>query len=280
MNRKAKLMGCLMTLAVSGVFFVALQPNSRSDDKAPDTLKQRVSDFYTALHANDAEKAAQYVIEKARDNFRSKSHGKFLDFEITRLELEQDSQSAIVELSFKVMIPTIFRQIYIPDRTRWKLVSGEWFYDPDDIPPQLGDKMKEYYYDKQAAGNAKSTPKPVPFERDLVDIGFVDKGKLLSLHFPFSNQSSQEIKIEEVYFRGVSFLKDTTTKRLFKPGEKGEISVELDTTELSGPLDHSFFVEFQPIKEMVSLRIKGKVAVKQKTDAPKPANKSFTPSPK
>jgi uncharacterized protein DUF1573 len=107
----------------------------------------------------------------------------------------------------------------------------------------------------------------------------VEKGKTLNLRFPFTNQSSQEIKIEELYFRGVAFLKNTTTKTEFKPGEKGEISVDLDTSELSGVLDHSFFVEFQPIKEMVSLRIQGKVSVKQKTDVPKAPAKSFAPKP-
>jgi len=265
-------------------FFFATPPSNANETKIPDKLKQRVTDFYTAMRANQTDKAAQYVIEKSRDSFKVQSHGKFLAFEITHVEMEQGDKSAVVELSFKVLIPTIVRQVYIPDRTRWKLVSDEWFYDPDDMPPQMGDKMKEYYYDKQPAGNAKSAAKTkesaVAFDTDLINIGLVEKGKVLNLRFPFVNKSAQEIKIEEFYFRGVPFLKNTTTKTVFKPAEKGEITVELDTSELSGPLDHSFFVEFQPIKEMVSLRIKGKVSVKQKSDAPKPTVKSFAPTSK
>jgi hypothetical protein len=288
MDTKMKLSGLLITpVMVSVFFFFGFQLRSQSEDKVSDKLKQRVTEFYTAVQANQIEKAAPYVTEKARDSFKTQSHGKFTGFEITHVEMEQDGQSAIVELSFKVLIPTIIRQVYMPDRARWKLVSGEWFYDPENVPPQLGDKFKEYYYDKHPAGNAQSseakngtpTVSSVSFERDLIDIGLVDKGKVVNLRFPFTNQSSQEIRIEEFHFRGVSFLKSTTTKTAFKPGEKGEISVDLDTTELSGVLDNSFFVEFQPIKEMVSLRVKGKVSVKQKADAPKPA-KSFTPSSK
>ncbi len=289
MDTKWKLRGLLIIPVVSVIFFFAATRRSNANEnKIPDKLKQRVTDFYTAVQANQTDKAVQYVIEKARDSFKSQPHGKFLAFEIVHIEMEQGDQSAVVELSFKVLIPTVFRQVYIPDRTRWKLVSDEWFYDPDDIPPQMGEKMKEYYYDKQPAGNVKSAAKAkepvkssaVAFDTDLINIGLVEKGKVLNLRFPFVNKSAQEIKIEEFYFRGVPFLKNTTTKTVFKPAEKGEITVELDTSELSGPLDHSFFVEFQPIKEMVSLRIKGKVSVKQKADAPKPTVKSFAPTSK
>jgi len=286
MVRKLKLAGFPRT-SVTGILFLffVFQLGGRSEEKASDRLNQRVTEFYTAVRTNQIDKAAQYVIERARDGFRSQSHGRFFAFEITHVEMEQGGQSAIVELSFKVLIPTIIRQVFIPDRTRWKLVSGDWFYDPEDSPPQMGDKMKEYYYDKQSSEDAKSSKAKspvrtsVPFERNLINIGLVEKGKTLNLRFPFTNQSSQAIKIEELYFRGAGFLKNTTTRTQFKPGEKGEISVDLDTSELSGPLDHSFFVEFQPIKEMVSLRIKGKVSVKETIEAPKAPVKSFAPKP-
>src|SRR2546426_2346737 len=201
MDREMKSTGLVM-IPLIGIIFFAFQLTGRSEDKASDKLSQRVTEFYTAVRANHIEKAAQYVIEKASDNFRSGSHGKFVGFEITHVEMEQGAQSAIVELSFKVLIPTIFRQVYIPDRSRWKLVSGEWFYDPEDVPPQMGDKMKEYYYDKRPAENVK-TPKAkgsattvysVLLERDLINVGLVERGKILSLRFPFTNQSSQEIR--------------------------------------------------------------------------------------
>jgi uncharacterized protein DUF1573 len=284
MNRQVKFTRLPPAFSVAVILFVC-QLTGRSEVKGSEKLTERVTEFYTAVRANQIDKAAQYVMEKTRDNFKVQSHGKFLGFEITHIEMEQGGQSAIVELSFKVLIPTIFRQIYIPDRTRWKLVSGEWFYDPEDVPPQLGEKLKEYYFDKHPAPKVKSsnakdpaTASKVLFERDLINVGLVEKGKVLNLRFPFTNQSAQEIKIEEFYFRA-PFLKSTTTKTVFKPGEKGEISVDLDTSELIRDFDHSFFVEFQPIKEMASLRIKGKVSAKQKGDAPKPPATSFSRKP-
>jgi len=285
MKRKLRSNRLLRTVLAGPVFlFFALQLTGQSEDKVTDKLSQRSTEFYTAIRANQIDKAAQYVIEKARDSFKTQSHGKFSGFEITHIEMEAGGQSAIVQLSFKVLVPTIIRQVYMPDRTRWKLVSGEWFYDPEDVPPQLGDKFKEYYYDKHPAGNEASSKSnkaaSVSFEREVIDIGLVSRGKILNLRFPFTNQTSQEIKIEEFHFRGVAFLKSTTIKTIFKPGEKGEISVDLNTAELSGPLDHSFFVEFQPIKEMVSLRIKGQVSVKPLVEVPKPSTKGFTTSPK
>src|SRR5262249_42644615 len=183
MYRKLKFAGPL-TMPATGMFllFFAFQLGSRSEEKKSDKLNQRVTEFYTAVRANQVDKATQYVIEKARDNFKSQSHGKFGAFEITHVEMEQGGESAIVELSFKVLIPTIIRQVFIPDRTRWKLVSGDWFYDPEDAPPQMGDKMKEYYYDKQPAGNVKSAANAkapvkassVAFDTDLINIGMVE----------------------------------------------------------------------------------------------------------
>jgi hypothetical protein len=43
---------------------------------------------------------------------------------------------------------------------------------------------------------------------------------------------------------------------LVNPHEKGEVIVELDTSQLKGRIDHSFVVEFLPIKELIQLYFK------------------------
>ena len=55
------------------------------------------------------------------------------------------------------------------------------------------------------------------------------------------------------------FIKDTTQKRLVKPGESGEIQVDLDTSKLYRDVRQDIFVQFEPIKELIKLTIMGKV---------------------
>ncbi len=264
MSRNTKSLTSIGFLIV-GLF--AFRSRVECDEVMIGRLKERVTQFFTALQASQLDKAEQYVVEKARSDFKSQQHGRMLAFGIVGVKMEDSAQSAIVEMSYKVLIPTIVRQVNIPDMIRWKLISGEWFYDPEDPPPSLANKFQEYYYQKvppSPPGKGKSTKGPkaskflVQFEQDSIDIGTVEKGKTVNLRFAFTNQSSQEVKIEEFYFRA-PFLKSTTGKRVFKAGEKGEINVELDTSDLLRSFEHGFFVEFQPVKELIPLKIKGKV---------------------
>jgi hypothetical protein len=173
-----------------------------------------------------------------------------------------------------MMMPTLAQVFDVPDTSRWKFVSGEWYLDPSHPPETYANKQKEYYYDKLIARNKKGSTAPpaeVKFDKDLVNVGSQAKGKTLQIKFPFTNLSKEPIRLEKVYIPTL-FLKDVTTKTEFKPGEKGEVAIELDTTTLFRGFDQTFFVEFQPIKEMVRLRIKGAVFDAKDIEAAK-ANK-------
>ena len=54
-------------------------------------------------------------------------------------------------------------------------------------------------------------------------------------------------------------ITDRTEKRRVPAGSAGEIVVDLDTSKHYGTFVHDFFVQFEPVKEMVKLRITGKV---------------------
>jgi hypothetical protein len=247
---------------VAGSF--ALDLSASDNEMELQKLRGRVTQFLMAVQMKQTDKAVEFLVEKARKNYSAQHQAKLLGFKILNIRKEEGGQSAIVEVTFTVLVPTIVRPADVPDLSRWKLVSGEWYMDPEDPPPSLGSKFQEYYFDKvKKDGASKGAGFHVHFDRDEIDIGLVPRGKTLSLVFPFTNQSSEEIKIEEFYFRA-PFLKSTTQKMVFKPGEKGEVDVELDTTPLLRGFDHTFYVEFQPIKELIPLRIKGKVSVKTK----------------
>jgi len=245
---------------------------SQADDVQK--LRERITQFYTAIQMNQWDKAAEYIVENARSTFKSQPHGSIQGFNITEIKLEENKQTATVIVATKIMMPTIFRPLDIPTYTRWKLQAGDWFNDINDPPQTPEDKFREYYYNKMEARlkrppNAPPLPVEVKFDRELIDFGLATKGTTLTLRFPFTNLSSKEIKIEKVYLQD-QFMKDSTKKVSFKPGEKGEVVVDLDTSRLYRDVDQTIFVEFQPIQEIISLRTYGKVFTAKDLERHKP----------
>jgi hypothetical protein len=226
------------------------------------------------VQMGQTEKAAQFVMEDSRKSFSSGGQAKVLGFSINSIVLEEDQKSALVGITLKMMMPAMAQVFDVPDTSRWRLDSGEWYLDPSHPPQTYANKQKEYYYDKLIARNkkgSKAPPAEVKFDKELIDVGAQAKGKTLQIKFPFTNLSKQPIRLEKVYIPTL-FLKDITHQTEFKPGEKGEVAIELDTTTLFRGFDQTFFVEFQPIKEMVRLRIRGAVFDAKDIEAAK-ANK-------
>jgi hypothetical protein len=251
---KSKRLRTLSSLVLILSAVTALAGDSASDEK----LKQRVSQFYSALQADRGAQAEPLVREAARPGFRIAPRGKVVAFRIASIKPEPEKNSAVVEVAIKTVAPFIGKSMEVPILSRWKLENGEWYFDPDDPPKTMGDKFQECYYQRQE----KQIPFEVKLDNDLVDFGVVTQGKVLNLRFPFTNQSSKEIRIEKAYVQN-PFMKDVSAQAAIKPGKKGEISIDLDTSALHQDYDTSVFVEFQPINECAKVRMKGRIFTAQ-----------------
>jgi uncharacterized protein DUF1573 len=218
-------------------------------------LRQRVTEFYKALQANQAAKAETFVRDEAKPGFRllPRSSG-VVGFRIAKVTPEPERNSAIVEIALKSIAPFVAQSVEVPVLARWKKEKDEWYYDPEDPPKTLGDKFQDCYYERQE----KNVPSEVKFEREVIDFGIATQGKTLNLRFPFVNKSSKEITIEKVYVVG-PYMTDASAKVSVKPGQKGEIVIDLDTSPLHLDFDTTVFVEFQPINQCARLRMKGRV---------------------
>jgi len=217
-------------------------------------LRQRVTEFYKALQANQSAKAEMFVRDEAKPGFRLVPRNSVVGFRISKITPEPERNSAVVEIALKSIAPFVAQSVEIPVLARWKKEKEEWYYDPEDPPKTLGDKFQDCYYGRQE----KNIPSELKFERELIDFGIATQGKTLNLKFPFINKSSKEITSEKVYVVD-SYMKDASTKGSIKPGQKGEIVIDLDTSPLHQDFDTTVFVEFQPINECVRLRMKGRV---------------------
>lgn len=219
-----------------------------------ENLRERVNKFYGELKRNRWDKAAAYVIESGKPTFESQDRGKIYDYIVDSIKISPGEKSADVVISCKV-IASFVGFLFIPRETRWKFEAGDWFYDPDDFPQPLYTRFAE----SQKAIAAKGKPE-VRFDRESIDFGVAAKGKTVALRFPFSNQSGKEVKVEQIYLPKIeNFMTDKTKVTGLKAGEKGEIVVDLNTSELLREVEATIFVEFQPVNEIFALKVKGKV---------------------
>lgn len=264
-NRKRYSLACGGLVLMLMITYPLLSQSSDAREVKIEELKTRVTHYFSVLHAGQITKARELIYPESRGTSRAAQAGntQMDGLRILAVELEEGQESAIVKIRRVAWTPSVAGRIEVREKMRWKLLSGEWFFDPNDPPRTDASIFREYYYDKIAArGNAKPGEGPLPlavkFHEDLFDFGIAVQGIPVKVRFKFESLSSQDIEIKKI-FLPEWFIKDTTQKRFIKPGESGEVQVDLDTSKLYRDVRQDIFVQFEPIKELVKLTIMGKV---------------------
>lgn len=250
----------------------ALPVLSETGSAGLDRLRQRANAYMEARMAGMMDQAAQYVLPASREAVGAAQPAKtrILSFRILEVEPEEGSRSALVTVSRTVMTPAIMSgRVPVKQRQRWKLWEGEWYLDPADPPQTYAAMVKEYYYDKLAARrNPKPGQEPPPleveFEQPVFDFGRVPQGTLVQPRFVFRNLGSRDVLVEKIH-APEWLIQDATEQRVVPAGAEGEIRVSIDTSKLEWQVMQDFFVQFEPIREMVKLGVRGWVK------KPKPA---------
>lgn len=100
----------------------------------------------------------------------------------------------------------------------------------------------------------------IVMDQEVVQIGKVVVGEKITHTFHFKNEGKGPLQIAHVTPScGCTTLKDWP-KHPMQPGEEGTITVELNTTNLSGPIEKSIQVSTNGIPRDVFLKIVGEVA--------------------
>ena len=237
----------------------------QSDPDDVERLSRRVSRYFTAVSAGRFDQARQFILPQSMDasTFGRSPKSRITGFSIVEVTLEEGHRSAVATIKLEVLAPIMVGRFTVDRKFRWKKESGEWFFDPADPPTENSNLFQEYFLDKQAArANPQpgKTPPPlqVEFEETVHEFEWVLQGDPVKLRFPFRNLTSDDLVVEKIY--GPDWLiKDRTEKRLIPAGETGVIIVDVNTSNLRMDIGQDIFVRFEPIKEMVKLRIKGRV---------------------
>ncbi|MDE2666982.1 MAG: DUF1573 domain-containing protein [Acidobacteriota bacterium] len=241
--------------------------SSVADRVAPadfERLKERVSEYFEAVHSRQFTKAKEYILPRSRDAAGAARPGRarVAGFSILEVKLEEGNRSAVVTIRREIMAAGLAGQARIKEKFRWKKEEGEWFLDPADPPRTTAEIFREYYYAKRIArANPKPGREPPPLlvepEERVFDFGLATQGDVVRPRFTFRNLGSEAIVIEEIY--GPEWLLDKTKSHLVPAGKTGQIQMELSTSRLHRDFIQDIFVRFEPIQELVKLRIKGKV---------------------
>lgn len=278
----------LLVLVVSWVSAGARSSLADLDPADIERLKQRVNGYLSAVRSRQLTKAREFILPRSRNETGAPFSGKsrITGFSIFEVEPEAGHRSAVVTTKQELTAPLLGR-IEIKKKLRWKREAGEWFLDPADPPKTDAEIFREYYYDKLAA---RANPKPgetpplleVEFEETVFDFDLAVQGDPVRPNFAFRNLASQDIVVEKIH-APKWLIQDRTEKRLIPAGAAGEIRMELSTDKLSRKFHHDVFVQFEPIKEMIKLRIKGEVYTAEEiAESPSlskrlPSSKSDTP---
>ena len=245
--------GMLLVLILAWMPAGAPLSLAEADQAEIERLKQRVNEYFSAIHSRQFTKAKEFILPHSRDTIDAARPGKtrFTNFGIVEVKLEEGDRSAVVATRRVFTAMGLLGPTRVNEKFRWKMVDGEWFLDPSDPPRTDADIFREYYYEKQGSATTAK------FEETVFDFGLAVQGDPVQPRFSFRNSSTQDIVVERIH--GPEYLINRTEKRLVPAGSAGEITVELNTARLPRRFVHDIFVQFEPVKEMVKLRITGKV---------------------
>jgi len=250
--------GLLLVLVLAWMAWgTGLAAADSADSAEIDRIRQRAGDYFTAVGSRRFEQARQFIFSASREDFDPPRSTKasVTGFSILGVELEEGKRSAIVEVEREVVAAVVAGRVKVTKKFRWKLEAGQWFLDPNDPPKTDADIFQEYYYAKRGNDTAAE------FEGTVYDFDWAAQEDLVRLRFSFKNPGSQDLVIERIH--APEWILNRTEKLHIPAGSSGEITMELDTSAIRGHLSQDVFVQFEPVKEMVKLRIKGRVFTEQ-----------------
>ena len=231
-----------------------------TDPAEIERIRQRADDYFSAVAARRFQQARQFILPASRKDFdpdRS-AKGSVTGFDILGVELEEGKRSAVVEVEREVVAAVVAGRVKVRKKFRWKLEAGQWFLDLNDPPKTDAEIFQEYYYAKRGA------PTTAEFEETVYEFDWAARGDLVRPRFAFRNPGPEALVIEKIY--GPEWLLDRTETVRIPAGSSGEVRMEFDTSAIVGNLSQDVFVRFEPVKEMVKLRIKGRVFTQEEID--------------
>jgi len=220
-------------------------------------LRARVREFYALQQRGEWEQAENYVTPESRESFRNETKKSFLSFNIENIKLHPDGAGASVVVQVTTIVPFSPTPVPMPRATEWRFVDGTWLVLAG--PAAASDESNpQAIRDPFNFGGAEPRQAPVPgklaFKGHSYRLGRMQIGEVKEARFPFTNTTSEVVKIEEV-LTGCECLRVKTQKMEYQPGEPGELVIEFDSKGYKDRYVQTIVVRTSPGDGTTNLRI-------------------------
>jgi Protein of unknown function (DUF1573)/HYDIN/CFA65/VesB-like, Ig-like domain len=246
---------------------------SPSHTEAEARLRQRVSDYWTAMEKADYEAAVPFLHPDSRNQFRNKiPKSRVLKWKIEKLAFNEDRTVCDTVTVVTKPVPVLGETIDFPLHNRWELVNGEWYFripwgesdnpllkvfqEQRSVAEQLPVDRSASPKIDQAAGRVMKEERQriVP---DPANPPSVFAGRKAVFRFLYPNAGTSPIQIVSVH----ADCHCTGAKKDYPeiaPGEVGILEVTLDTFGLPlGRIHKDISVQFAHLPDplVVSLAV-------------------------
>jgi hypothetical protein len=260
-----------MHRAFAVVFLVSClsaQPSADLFQKAPpavdEALRARIAKFFQ-LHVDGKFRQAEALVaDETKDFFYSANKPKYLGFEIKNIVYTDDftKAKAVVVAQMIVMAPGFLdKPVPVPIPSRWKLVSGEWYWyiDEDELNMTPFGKMKGGT-PAPGGSHVPAIPGPEEAAKLLAGVKAENEEVVLKAKEPGSAEFTivntmpgfVSLSLDELQFPGISLKLDATK---LAAGAKAHVTLDWKPG-LYLPRAVEVRVRVQPTNQLLRLRAK------------------------
>jgi len=217
-------------LAALSVLAASLQVMAASSSEL--ALRNRVEQLYSALQQGDWRRVEKYLTKESRPIYRAQPKKAVAGYQVDSVNLDPSGQSAAVVVRVPgppgmIAGPPVF----IPQTTRWRLVSGRWYMElpnPHAAQTLPGPSAQE----QASAARISLQSTDLKFQSTWASVGFVHKGEVKVARFAFTNVSQHTVTVADVK-TDCPCVRMTSQQKEFKPGDAGVLEFTLDPSTLS-----------------------------------------------
>lgn len=193
-------------------------------DEAEAPLKRRAQEFYSHLQSGQMAPAENYVMPEYRESFRYSRPMRFLAYKMTSCRLDASGKVGFVTMELTVIMPFSATPVTMPYRTQWRRADGTWYLELNRSAQQMAGKAGP----GGMGGDYRTVPEVLQFEQATSAMGSVQEGNKISARIYFTNIANHAVRVTEIY-TACDCLTARTDKGTYKPGEKGQLSVEFNS---------------------------------------------------
>jgi len=239
--------------------YAAAPPQSPEADQANQmvqTLRGRVQEFYELLRTRQFSKAEALATKDSRERLRDQSLSPYMGFRILSAQLNPDGLSAKVNVEFTVIAAYMGGPMPMERQTTWRLEDNEWrIFVPQ--PPTTAASTLEGMM-ASSPGAKPDKPEELKFKGHRFGLGVMKPGDVGTAAFPFTNISDHDVTITEIA-TDCDCIKVKPGKRLYKPGESGELVFDFDSSKFEYQYSQTMVVKTDPGEIKSYLQINAEV---------------------